>query len=81
MQWKITHAIDVMKTESIFDDNISGIVGDVKKWVDGRREELLNEKNWKDVLVRLRENKEALTEDNYLEWSETAEKVYGDIEE
>ena len=81
MQWKITHAIDVMKKESIFDDNISGIVKEVKNWVDELRWELLNEKDWRDALIRLKENKEALTDDNYKEWIETADKVYGDIEE
>ena len=81
MQWKITHAIDVMKKESIFDDNISGIVKEVKNWVDGLRWELLNEKDWKDVLIRLKENKESLTDDNYKEWTETADKVYSDIED
>ena len=81
MEWKLTHAIDVMKTESIFDDKLSEGVEEIKWYVDFRRGEILNEKDWKDALTRLKENKEALRTEDYNEWLETSDKIYNDIED
>ena len=81
MQWKITHAIDVMDKESIFNDKLSEETTNIKESVDSLRASILNEKDWKDTLDRLKENKWSLSEENYKEWLETADKVWNDIED
>ena len=81
MEWKLTNSIDVMKKESLFDDKLSEGVKEIKTSVDSYRADILKEKDWKDSLYRLKQNKESLSEDNYNEWMEVVDNVCKDIDD
>ena len=82
MGWSIINSIWVIEKQGIFDDKLSESTEAIKTSCDEERAKILEEnKNWQDVLDRLRENKGSLTQENYKEWESNVDKIIKDIEE
>lgn len=80
-QWNMRNAYDVLTKENMMNGNLSNTITTIVQWSDSIREELLDEKNGKDVLTRLKESWNNLSTDIREQAKEACENTLWDIED